>query len=112
MNSSSHAVVDRRCRVRGVRTREIANALLPQFPGEGEHDRTDDQPDESEHLEAAKGAHQHPDEAQANPSSRATMGRTILSPQNRTKQPSPNESNGGAVAAVIASFKVNAATAT
>ena len=43
--------------------------------------------------------------------SRATMGRTILSPQNRTTQPNPNEVSAGVAAPVIASCSVNAATA-
>ena len=44
---------------------EIANTLLPQFPCEGKHHRTDHQTDKPEHLETAKATHEDPDETQA-----------------------------------------------
>ena len=43
-----------------------ANALLPQFPGECQHDGTDDESHEPERLEPAQAPDEHPDEPQAN----------------------------------------------
>ena len=70
-----HAGMFTRCRRRGarvlgVRNSERAHALLPQFAREGEQDRSDNQPDEAEHLEAAEAAHQDPDEGQVSPVAR------------------------------------------
>ena len=67
------------------------NTLLPDFPREREHDRTDHQARKAKHLESAEAAHEHPAKRRHVPS-RPTKGRTILSPKKSTTQPKPNAS--------------------
>ena len=54
---------------RGI-TRQMANALCPQFPGDGERDRTDHQPHGAKHLETAQASHEDPGEGQMRPLAR------------------------------------------
>ena len=89
---------------------ERAHALVPQFAREGEQDRSDNQPDEAEHLEAAEAAHQDPDEGQVSPVVR-DHGAHDLVAASRTKHPSANEKSAGVVAPATASCMANAATA-
>ena len=54
--ASSRAIAGPGRRGPGIRESEIANALRPEFPREGKHDRTDNQTHEAKHLEAPETA--------------------------------------------------------
>ena len=109
--ASSRAIAGPGRRGPGIRESEIANALRPQFPREGEHDRTDDQPHQAKHLEAAEAAHENPGERQTGPVARDRGPHDLVAAeQDDTTQ--PNEITAAVAAPVIASCNVNATTAT